>query len=996
MRSLLGCCAALVLCVSLTSQVIAQTDQTTTRGSEPATQASVAHLGLKSQAPGEAGAYRGLMGRELLRQAVLLTAREQMGWFTRDATLGEPMPRGERAVVLEAKTVVGPDAAQLVLRGVPGDAPWQLSSALKPQAPKHVLVRLLPVAERWSRRQLPDALRKLDLGAGSRPRAFDGNAQESGGLPETIAKPLRRMSVLSQYTAVRRAHERMRASGSSPALLGALVRGYANLGQLTRFHWNGSGPALSSRALLYAQRMVALHGETRFSLAHRAYAYALAGLQRWALADLEAAKEDGGAAQRWAGVVGSYCRHEADALKQVSGDWKPLALYLRFALAEHDRLDRRIIEWGRAALGAQRDCFRVVDRLSDVAGVSLGHRITTYGPRALPWAAWTHLANNGEVPEPVKDALPVPTGRRQSFRTWQLRPVSQTLTKVSRDKAHVAEPSWALLGRFITEINFVQAKRRLAFMSDQWAVSVDDTVKRILPSVRGHRYRDVIEAYRFASHGEYDRFAELTCAPTFTDYHPGWGWFAREWWEDHNDAADKVADALWETCEAQADMTTDNLCYLTHYHGYEGEPTRRYSRRLRQISPRTPLLVVGLINGDWKKAQIHQAQLEYNFGDSPVYLRAMADAFIDHGDQAKAVPLLEKLLNIYPEERWNEKLAYIYLDQGKLEKFIKTRQRQLQHEDYGLSHSDALHDIAEALLDDGQYARAARYADRAAGSGSGWAMNVASRAHEALGNWAQSEQWIEREVKRYGEGDPADADGWATWCLRTGRGNRAAAFEYLKKQLPAPDADVPWDDRSKWAFIYAVQGKRAAAGRFYQNLYEHTDNMYYGIHAMLLAHEQGEKERRDRLMADLLNDWKDDDQDEDERGPYDKLVVMFDQSLDSGEPVPKDAFEKLIADESVGRVTNFLFYIARLHELEGHGERAQRYYQRCLSQSATYKHNYLMAWRRYRNNGGNPYTARFPGSPAAQPGPQEPAPPARRQPAAPQRNGDTGPPPAPR
>ena len=77
-----------------------------------------------------------------------------------------------------------------------------------------------------------------------------------------------------------RLHEAIRKDGESEARLGVLVRGYAHLGQLTRYHWSIEHQVFIARSLLYAARMVKNNPTSPIPLWHRAYAMALAGFQR--------------------------------------------------------------------------------------------------------------------------------------------------------------------------------------------------------------------------------------------------------------------------------------------------------------------------------------------------------------------------------------------------------------------------------------------------------------------------------------------------------------------------------------------------------------------------------------------------------------------------------------------------------------------------------------------------------------------------------------------
>ena len=88
-------------------------------------------------------------------------------------------------------------------------------------------------------------------------------------------------------------HGLIRVDSQSPERLGALVRGYANLGLLTEFHWHPAHKALAARSLVYVQRMVFSDKQPARALWHRAYAFALAGLHQQALDDLQAAGKQG-------------------------------------------------------------------------------------------------------------------------------------------------------------------------------------------------------------------------------------------------------------------------------------------------------------------------------------------------------------------------------------------------------------------------------------------------------------------------------------------------------------------------------------------------------------------------------------------------------------------------------------------------------------------------------------------------------------------------------
>ena len=110
-------------------------------------------------------------------------------------------------------------------------------------------------------------------------------------MDEATEGRLKSLGLAPQFAAVRALHAQIRSDGESPERLGALVRAYANLGSETEYQWTPSSKLFKARALLYAQRMLARDPRSPWPLWHRAYALALSGLHRDALADLDASRK---------------------------------------------------------------------------------------------------------------------------------------------------------------------------------------------------------------------------------------------------------------------------------------------------------------------------------------------------------------------------------------------------------------------------------------------------------------------------------------------------------------------------------------------------------------------------------------------------------------------------------------------------------------------------------------------------------------------------------
>lgn len=231
------------------------------------------------------GRHRGLLAREVVRQAILLAAREGRGLTTRDGTLGENFEGGTSVRPLRVGTffMTGKTVKVTVHRQFGQERPplWEREFPL-PGGDRVDLAKLVEDFEGLSRGPFLEVIEKADYA--KRPGAKEGSESR---VPEKVAERLERMDIVAQFAAIRDLHEALKTS-RSPELEGALVRGYANLGLLTEQNWDPSHKVFKARALLYAQRMVA-QAPSSWSLFHRAYARALVGMHEDALKDLEEA-----------------------------------------------------------------------------------------------------------------------------------------------------------------------------------------------------------------------------------------------------------------------------------------------------------------------------------------------------------------------------------------------------------------------------------------------------------------------------------------------------------------------------------------------------------------------------------------------------------------------------------------------------------------------------------------------------------------------------------
>ena len=279
--------------------------------------------------------------RELVRQGVLIAAREELGLATRDETLEEPFPKptslsqlpanGTEAVQQPAEDQSRVDPLSVWLEVDPSgtweaclygagavleNPVWQHHGELK--FDKKTIYSEL--AEQMDSACAEIAAQMREAGATGRPVELNGDNRP----PAEIESQLESMDFVSQFAAVRAAHLAMRAKGASPAWLGVLVRGYANLAMLTDHTWSSQSEAFAVRSLLYAERMCRIDGTSALAQWHRAYASAIIGAHAGAIEQLDAiaahTETSGDKLPPWTLIIEPYVKFESAELNQVAAD----------------------------------------------------------------------------------------------------------------------------------------------------------------------------------------------------------------------------------------------------------------------------------------------------------------------------------------------------------------------------------------------------------------------------------------------------------------------------------------------------------------------------------------------------------------------------------------------------------------------------------------------------------------------------------------------------
>ncbi len=201
--------------------------------------------------------HQGILDRELMRQALLIAARDELGMATRDEVLGDVIAadattRSDVELVTVRHTVPGRLSPAVIRRGEGANARTLFQCDLGDNnLPEPQRRGSVEIAEELSRKAFPTVLKQIGLDG--KPNANRPDAH----LPAGVNDRLSHLDYIDVFAAVRNLHEAMRTSGESPFRVAGLVRGYALLGLLTEHHWHPAHKVFKARALLYAQRLVA-------------------------------------------------------------------------------------------------------------------------------------------------------------------------------------------------------------------------------------------------------------------------------------------------------------------------------------------------------------------------------------------------------------------------------------------------------------------------------------------------------------------------------------------------------------------------------------------------------------------------------------------------------------------------------------------------------------------------------------------------------------------
>ena len=801
-------------------------------------------------------AHSNRLVRELVRQAILIAARDEMGLTTRDESLQEDDP--SQAVVVHIMPMErGDEAGQWRLRLVAAEEGTQWETTF--EIPGSGLERFGELAKRLeadSRGKLLEGLRACGVN-GSPP------AVTESGLPGAEVEALLcRPDVVTQYGAVRMAHEAIAKRGETAEWLGVLVRGYANLALLTRHYWNSVPEACTARAWLYAQRLVVKTDHSDMALWHRAYASAWGGLLTQAAADLEEVERRREAAGNgregsstdppaWVHLTQAFSRFDRAAAQRVMDDsplLRPWGVVVRFTLAHFDCNRPQLRADLREIASVCPSAYMVFSHWGDFSALTpdaspletqLSPRhFSREAPRSvamlpgLPIAVSTLTANVSQLAD-TSDADGAPPLSSSDFSPLPMEIAARFRAESAGGAA--GEPSWSCLATLLEEEQFLLVVRHLAAAQRRTHLISSQIIDPLLGLVKGHRYASYVEGYRFDY--QLDGTAVINAWKTLKVVDPRPNMFLMLYGLRALEFSDDPARINSPSQHSNSPPTLHGVDEALSAGETMGSLDASYVNdslldKVRAAAPHSSRSVhLAILGANDPKAE-QLAEWETQLTDNPMSWSDLAALYHRRGDRDAAVRCGQKSLALCPNGRAAWTLATVYLEIGDATQSESMLLQTLASIE-GQSEKIAVHGmLAGWYLERGLWNQALPHALACAEDGSQFGLSTASQVTEALAQWKESERWIRQLAENHAETHAAQ---WYFWCERTGRGDMETARKHAEKYLRVR-VQLASREAAEDGTYQLLRGNRRSALAAFRRAWSLEPNL---LHAFLVARLAG-------------------------------------------------------------------------------------------------------------------------------------------------------------
>ncbi len=892
--------------------------------------------------------------REIFRQHFLMIAREEFGFRTRDATLGEPVDR-ESADCFHLKVLPWTRAqVELTLTHddrviYEGNIPNKESDSLKKY-------RALAQHALNSRDSIVAAMKE----AGYAPSSLPEDGLEV--LPPEVESLLSRINPISQYAAVRRLHQLLHKYGESPAILSGLTRGYAHLSQMSLPLLDLRHRAYGARSLLYGHRLTRLTGDSAEGYWHRAYTNAFLGYPVGVETALKAAgfrKADETEEPPWLRLLRLSTRYEFAELQRFAEDeefkYREIAALLWFMSSRMSLSSAFTIETGVKVRTIIPYSQCVIAGLFDSAGVPMNHRLSVQGGPVQLLAIYDHLADVADLPDSVSGDLQL----KDSNDPDQTNPdeVLQQLV-ASQSPADVAtlleeageldkhEPSFHVLGSTFRAWNLQHVCQRAYFLKSYLGMDADDFVNETQDLVKASEYSALYAAVGVSSHSPAELASETTESIPHQELNfcsVGFG----------------MLRALPFTARTQHGIVRDYFrrlwydagnfeeAYRRQINTHSGKERLAMVKWLNNVSEHAPIYYSELVLTDWGSVADKAEEWDKQYPRYPGLQWALARARKSFGNTDRAIEHYERYLENVQDARGYLGLAEAwYMKDHESDEWLDVLENVMDCEDYFLTQSRACWQAAGTLMRDGRFEDALPWAEQAAGSGATLGQLALVDALTGVGEFERAEQVVRQSSLRY------QSDAWYEWCVATGEGDLEAAWELKQDQLTRHQApgSVLWELADALHAMATDENTLAldVFSRIAENR-SHDDGFYSWVDAMayLIADREGDQKTCTQIRQ-AYQQW---DAESEEQSPMTELLSLFAEA-NREEAIAREKIQKLVHSFGPGWQTAIPMFAGYFEWTHGHADEAIENW--LVPARDTSSRNRMLSWKWLREAGVNP------------------------------------------
>lgn len=870
-----------------------------------------------------------LLANELVRQAILISARDELQVLTRDETLRETPLKKRSANNLSLNVlstiIPGHQFHILLFRRLNDKHEIYLDQAYPLPGPKHrYLDALSAQLERLSRTDIVEALRDAGF-AGERH-----TTNQSTAIPQKVEQLLLDMSIISQFSALRQLHQIIRDQGESPQLLGGLAMAYANLGLLTEANLNAAHKAFKARALLYAERLVVADPKSANAHWIRAYVNTLGERYGYALEEIVRAEKldpDEKQTPPWGEILKAICVHDERMLEKIIDHPTHAALagLLRMKGPDHGRPDLQMQD-GARVLGLVPDCETALATMFFAGDETVQQKLSRLAPVTVAMNLYPRLLAIPGLPKAAAEIA----NRNRDFQTDDLDlegnlgqelkdrlELARVLYSAEQMEGDSSDLSWGILGQLILEVSFRQAWQRLYYDYSIEGQPHTETGQRLYDLFIDSPRRKLLLAYSGKAKTRASSIHAIRIDESFRELEYTKRRILR------GVRKSSIYKRALGVARSHIDESFGDVQsrFETIHINFKG----LWARRLLRTAPQHPYAVAMAVRHDWTTVADRWQDAETRYASVPIVQRELGVRLTNLKQYDDAERCLKRYLELQPEKDSYTTLAELYKAQGDEAQWLATLE--------ALSETQQWHErdrtlvmIAEHLMKQQKWKQAQHYAYEAAENEETWSLLCARDCAEGLGDLDTAEQY----VRSISENHPGCEMTWYIWCKRLDFGDLEAARDLAFSRLQS----IEKPGRKHWFDIYGtfhlLEGELEASLEPIQKAFAGNNNPYSGLHLAILADECGQPELRDKTLREVLK-----------VGPrfqyYNRRRIEMLQfatmllkaySANNKESFDLERIEEILKDAPDSERTNVDYYVGRYLLKHGRVEDAVKYLKR--------------------------------------------------------------------